>query len=200
MLRNGGIASWIAFISSSYTKKITKISLPANEVFTMDNAQLSGLKVNFTDPEIYSKYSNCNAVTIPSNISLTLDWAFEKLPDYIKYVQVENDNSLVTIDEHAFDWLKLVDVDSSNCNKLTTLARYAFEECTSLAKVKLPSSLSNITDYVFNNCISLESINLPLSLTQIGKYSISSTNLSNVYISQCEKLWTLWFNAFFCKN
>ena len=62
---------------------------------------------------------------------------------------------------------------------LTTINDWAFSYCSSLSSVVLPSSLSVIRAYAFYNCPSLMSIVLPSSLTSIESEAFANCN--NLY-------------------
>ena len=49
------------------------------------------------------------------------------------------------------------------------IEEYAFSDCSSLASIDIPSSVTTIGEYAFSDCSRLESINIPSSLTTIGK-------------------------------
>ena len=57
-----------------------------------------------------------------------------------------------------------------NFSGLEGLAISAFQNCTSLAEISLPASLTSIKEKAFQSCTSLTEISLPASLTRIGIY------------------------------
>ena len=72
------------------------------------------------------------------------------------------------IPQHAFANLKcLTKVDLSG-TKITSIDKYAFSSCTSLADVKLPDSLKNIGEYAFLDCAAVKEFALPDGLETIG--------------------------------
>ena len=62
-------------------------------------------------------------------------------------------------------------LDDDNGHKFTTsndiIGKYAFECCTSLTSVNIPSSVTEIGGSAFYNCSSLTSVNIPSSVTEI---------------------------------
>lgn len=51
---------------------------------------------------------------------------------------------------------------------ITSIANYAFCECSSLKSVTLPASLTKIGNYAFTDCSNLESVTIPASVSTIG--------------------------------
>lgn len=69
---------------------------------------------------------------------------------------------------YAFANMKgLKEVDLSG-TEITSIEKYAFSGCTSLADVKLPASLKNIGDYTFLDCAAVKEFSLPAGLETIG--------------------------------
>lgn len=61
----------------------------------------------------------------------------------------------------------------------------AFEGCTSLREINIPSKITSIDSYMFRNCKSLEKIVLPLGVTRIGDYAFRScVNLKEISIPE----------------
>jgi len=57
--------------------------------------------------------------------------------------------------------------------QITTIPARAFNQCTSLASVTYPDSVTSIGDWAFNGCL-LTEVKLPQSLTRIGDYAFRS--------------------------
>ena len=65
---------------------------------------------------------------------------------------------------------------------ITSIANYAFYDCSSFESVTLPASVATIGNYAFAGCSSLKSVTLPASLTKIGNaafYGCSSLDTVN---------------------
>ena len=81
---------------------------------------------------------------------------------------IPTDGSITSIGNGAFDGcsgLTSITIPSS----VTSIGRSAFYECSSLTSVTIPSSVTSIGDYAFRECSSLTSITIPSSVTSIGE-------------------------------
>ncbi len=75
--------------------------------------------------------------------------------------------SVTSIDDLAFDYctgMTGIDIPSS----VTSIGEDAFSRCSSLESIHIPSSVTSIGKYAFARCSSLESIHIPSSVTSIG--------------------------------
>ena len=81
---------------------------------------------------------------------------------------------------------------------VTNLGQQAFNGCSAVTKVSLPSSLTTIGMQAFQNCSSLDSITLPSSLKAINKQTFSGcSSLTTVTFAEgTSKLTTVSDNAF----
>ena len=79
-----------------------------------------------------------------------------------------------------------------NCSSLTsvnipssvTVIEYGtFGNCSSLISVKIPSNVTEIGEFAFSGCSSLTSVNIPLRVTSIGESAFSDcTGLRSIYV------------------
>ena len=61
-------------------------------------------------------------------------------------------------------------LDMSELTNLTEIGDKAFEHCTDLMSVNIPSSVTSIGNWVFAYCTDLMSVNIPSGVTTIGEY------------------------------
>ena len=91
--------------------------------------------------------------------------------------------------------LKIINITNS-----TSVANYAFRDCTSLTSITIPDSVTSIGDYAFQYCTSLTSIIIPENVTSISDHMFASCwNLTSVIIP--DSVTTIGTYAFFdCKK
>ena len=66
---------------------------------------------------------------------------------------------------------------------MTSIRDYAFDNCTSLTSIEIPSGVTSIGNSAFKNCTSLASIEIPSSVTSIGNEAFAyCTNLTSIEI------------------
>ena len=59
---------------------------------------------------------------------------------------------------------------------ITSIGKYAFNQCYSLASVTIPSNVTSIGTNAFNTCYSLASVTIPSGVTSIGSSAFGSCN------------------------
>ena len=95
---------------------------------------------------------------------------------------IPTDGSITSIGNGAFDGcsgLTSITIPSS----VTSIGRSAFYECSSLTSVTIPSSVTSIGDYAFYNCSNLTSITIPNTMTNIGEGAFENcTSLISITI------------------
>lgn len=117
----------------------------------------------------------------------------------IKYIKFEEGSQLEKISQFGLNGCEnLVEVDFSNCQKLTALERFAFHDCKSLERIIFPKncSLKTIGDF----CISSTKISeIDLSgsaLETISQFAFArNLNLKTINLKDCRNLKTLERNA-----
>ena len=76
------------------------------------------------------------------------------------------------------------------------IGNYAFEGCSGLTSITLPSGVTSIGDSAFSGCIGLTSITLPSGVTKIGNYAFEGcSGLTSIYV-YTEKLPKMGVNVF----
>ena len=119
---------------------------------------------------------------------------------YVKKVYFMPNSRIETIGASAFSGLSgssgLVEVDLSNCTNLTSIGGGLFYNCPRLTSIALPPNLASIENQAFYECYNLTSITLPSSLTSIGQYAFRSCGFTNIDISNCTRLTSIYFDAF----
>ena len=66
---------------------------------------------------------------------------------------------------------------------VTSIGMQTFQNCTSLISIELPSSLTNLENMVFSGCTGLTSITIPASVTSINAYAFENcTSLTSIEI------------------
>lgn len=68
---------------------------------------------------------------------------------------------------------------------VTSIANWAFYECTSLTSITIPNSVTSIGIYAFENCSSLTSISVPYSVKNIGGSAFwGCSSLSTIVVNE----------------
>ena len=102
------------------------------------------------------------------------------IPNEVTYNSITY--NVTSINEHAFDGctgLTSVTIPSS----VTSISSYAFKGCTGLTSVTIPSSVTSIGSSAFYGCSGLTSVTIPSSVTSISFYAFNGcTSLQNVAI------------------
>ena len=69
-------------------------------------------------------------------------------------------------------------------NSVTSIGDYAFNNCSSLASVTIGNSVTNIGEEAFGDCVGLEDITIPDGVKIIGQSAFSGcSNVETLYIS-----------------
>ena len=125
--------------------------------------------------------------------------------NYVKHVYTQEGGSWLTDTEDGFrflyygatnylvaylgDDLELTLPESFTAYNGTAVSEYrindyAFYDCSSLASVTIPDSVTSIGSSAFYNCSGLTSVTIPDSVTSIGDYAFTGCNsLTAVYIT-----------------
>lgn len=66
---------------------------------------------------------------------------------------------------------------------MTDIGEGAFESCTALENVEIPSTVTNIKTLTFYNCTNLRSVKLPANINSIERNAFSKCGLENLEIN-----------------
>ncbi|MCD7728980.1 MAG: leucine-rich repeat domain-containing protein [Clostridia bacterium] len=151
----------------------------------------------FTDVAVTYANVFCNAGIAGDGITVIIGANVTKIPAYLFYhhsyhnydkapnitnIVFEKDSVCESIGSFAFDGcssLKSISIPSS----VTAIGDGAFEYCTSLTNIVIPDSVTSIGGHTFKGCTSLESVNIPNAVTSIGVYAFyNCTSLTSITI------------------
>ena len=100
------------------------------------------------------------------------------IPEYVSYKGVTY--RVTAVGHWAFQYctnMTSVSLPSS----VTSLGNYAFYHCENLMSYEIPNSITTVGMYAFSECSGLESISIPSSVTSIGIYAFQNcTSLTSV--------------------
>ena len=167
---------------------------PENPYFSVKNGNL----YSKDGKTLYSVASKNTQPVILDGVSLIYDRAFE-FTDIESIVLPE---SITNISAYAFNncfSLKRVEFLNPDCKLSADLQfgqGYAFNGCTALTEVVLPSNLKEIPYGTFQDCCSLYEIDLPETLETIGDAAFANAGL--VHVNLPSSLKTIGVVAFYC--
>ena len=163
-------------ITKQITIKLDKAGTLPDKIGSTKKKQITNLKIigeiNGTDWCFIREMAGCdyNCEKTGGKLSM-LDLSDAKIVKgglpYIKYiggVYTSNDK----LDYAAFDGcsgLTSLTIPSS----VTSIGEYAFNGCSGLTSLTIPSSVTSIGEYAFNGCSGLTSLTIPSSVTSIGE-------------------------------
>ncbi len=136
--------------------------------------------------------TSLTSITIPDSVTEIGDYAFSSCTS-LTAIDVEvGNNNYTSVNGVLFnkDKTKLICYPAGKTDKsynipdsVTSIGRYAFQDCTSLTSVTIPDSVTSIYSSAFGGCSSLKSITIPDSVTSIGDYAFQDcTSLTNITI------------------
>lgn len=135
---------------------ITELSLPASAKlgkYSFDNMK------KLTKVKLTGKGEMQNYCTITYD---TYDTYYEYTPWYSASKAIKNAGSDASIE---------VEIGEG----VTSIGKFAFNNCEYLSKITMPSTIKNIGEYAFNNCKRLSgNIFIPTDMTEIGNYTFNN--------------------------
>ena len=151
--------------------------LPVNLSVNTSTGLISG-----TPTETGTTYATINAINSGGTGSATL---FINIQSPFTYT-VNTDGTSVTITKYigsggAVTIPAVMSVSGSSL--MVTNIKYAFNGCTSLTSVTIPSSIISIGDFSFQGCTNLTNITIPNGISSIGYCAFNScTSLTSITI------------------
>lgn len=93
-------------------------------------------------------------------------------------------NKINSVDTYSFYKSNLMSIDFSSITETVSIGESAFDTCTQLSSIILPTSINSLPKNMCLNCTSLSSISIPSSVTAINQSCFSGcTGLTDVYIN-----------------
>ena len=158
----------------TYTKdgniaKVTAASGASGDVVIKGKVEIGGNNyyVTVINTEAFQNNTNITKVTIPNDVTLLCEKAFQGCTGLTEIVFNEWEGK----------------------GGITELYQYMFDGCTNLTKVNVPGGVTKIHNQVFNNCSNLTTVSIPSTCTEIGSYAFfGCTDLSGIELPAVEKL------------
>lgn len=161
---------------SAYSSRIKAISTASAITFADDNVR--GICVaKGWDTNKDNKISKSEAAAVTS-----LNGAFTGKTIITSFDELQYFTGLSSIEAYAFDGctgLQSVKLPS----QLSSIGNNAFNNCSSLKAISIPDNVSTLSGYIFLQCTALESVVLPSGLTSLSQGLFSGcTKLESVSI------------------
>ena len=122
----------------------------------------------------FSKCANLTSITIPSSVISVGSNSFDSCPIEMATIPA------IACSSVANSKLKEVTIISGD-----SIADDAFQNCTNLTDITIPSSVTSIGKYAFQACTSITSIDIPSSVTSIGEAAfLYCTSLTSITIPE----------------
>ena len=126
---------------------------------------------DYFDPEDYEgndSYSNTKGSTsVNATTKQNTKWSLDSNTGILNISgSGRMDGHISTPDRQ---YVKSVNIE----NGITSIRRFAFEDCSNLTSITIPDSVTSIGDCAFYGCSSLTSITIPNSVTRIGSEAFS---------------------------
>ncbi len=166
---------------------LTSVTIPSSVTTIGESAFYNNSKSLTTIYcEAESKPVGWNSNWLAGNVSVVWDCfgdygIYNK--DFSYAICGNQENRYINITKYNGSKREVIIPDSIDGLNVTTIGENAFNDCTSLTSVTIPSSVTTISKYAFSNCTSLISIEIPNSVTTIGVFAFfNCTSLTSVTI------------------
>lgn len=116
-------------------------------------------------------FNSCHSlsrIVIPSAVTTIVDYAFRYCVGMTEVV-FETPAQLASIGKGAFSYCTSLESFAIPGSNITAIADETFEECTSLERVTMPSSIRSIGASAFRRCTVLNNVILPTQVRSIGE-------------------------------
>ena len=148
--------------------------------------------------------------------SETIEYKIELLNGFtLRSIKGNTEYEIASAEASKLNGKLLIPSKLDDGKRITKIANHAFENCTGITSVMIPSSIKNIGNFAFNGCSSLYNVFISDGVTEIGDYAFSGCALTKIQIPQtvteisstafalCENLVSLEvhpYNQFFHSN
>lgn len=132
-------------------------------------------------------------VTIPCSVTSVARSAFNGCTSFMR-LTIQSSGTVTSIADNGYagdilspnNWLKSVIIAEG----ITSIGVHAFDFCSDLTSVSLPSTLSSFGDSAFASCTQLNNLTIPSSVTSIGCYAfMGCSNLTSVTFEDTTSIW-----------
>ena len=143
-----------------------------------------GKNINSLDYSVFSG-GKLREVTIPEGSKLyrICQYAFRACPNLVRVGVGNTDKlpaSVTDIDYYAFYESPAIQSIDLTETKVKSIDDCTFTDCTALASVKLPSSLTIIGHSAFKGCTALKALDVPASVKSIGMDTFSYSGIMDL--------------------
>ena len=143
-------------------------------------ASLSAISIPSSVTSIGARaFADCtslHSLSIPSSVTSIGGHAFANCTS-LEYNEYDNALYLGNAQNPCLYLTEVKNTDIESCvinENCKIINDYAFQDCTSLSSISIPSGVISIGSYAFFNCSSLETISIPNSVETLGSYAFSS--------------------------